>query len=154
MQAHCTFLDPPSLEQLAQTGTAVAHCPQSNAYFSARPFRLREALQCGVKVGLGTDIAGGYSIDIMSAMRQAVMVSRMREGARIMGDLVVKNDAETQLSVDWKEALYLATKGGAIALGLSKGSGTFDVGAPFDAQLSKICKHVQSDGFFVFMCDL
>ena len=58
----------------------MAHCPLSNAYFSAKPFPLREALQRSVKVGLGTDVAGGYSLDIMDAMRQAVAVSRMREG--------------------------------------------------------------------------
>lgn len=91
-----------------------------------------------MKVGLGTDIAGGYSIDIMSAMRQAVMISRMREGARIMGDFVNHDAANSPLSIDWKEALYLATRGGAIALGLQKESGAFCVGAPFDAQLSTI----------------
>ncbi|KAI0755024.1 Metallo-dependent hydrolase [Daedaleopsis nitida] len=139
VQAHCTFLTPPSLARLAQTGTAVAHCPLSNSYFSAEPFRLREALDAGVRVGLGTDIAGGYSIDIMNAMRQAVAVSRMREGARIRGCAGTTRslpvDASPKaLSIDWKEALFLATKGGAAAVGLTEGSGTFAVGAPFDAQ--------------------
>ena len=105
VQAHCTFLDPPSLAHVAQRGTAVAHCPLSNAYFSAEPFRLREALRAGVKVGLGTDIAGGYAIDIMSSMRQAVAVSGMREGARLMRKAVetqpVKDDDDV-LSIDWK----------------------------------------------------
>jgi len=55
----------------------------------------------------------------MNAMRQAVAVSRMRD---------------TNLSIDWKEALYLATRGGALALGLQ---GMFCVGAPFDAQESE-----------------
>lgn len=134
MQAHCTFLAPPSLAHVAAHRTAVAHCPLSNAYFSAEPFRLREALGLGVKVGLGTDIAGGYSIDIMHAMRQAVAVSRMREGARIVG----KVPGGVSLAVDWKEALYLATGGGAVALGLPAGAGTFTVGAPFDAQMSEL----------------
>ncbi|KAL6303480.1 hypothetical protein BKA93DRAFT_735004 [Sparassis latifolia] len=138
VQAHCTFLDPPSLARVAECGTAVAHCPQSNAYFSAEPFPLREALHLGVKVGLGSDIAGGYSIDIMDCMRRAVAVSRMREGARVMGHTTMKlNDGSGELanlSVDWKETLYLATSGGAIALGLPSGSNTFTVGAPFDAQ--------------------
>ena len=121
--------------------TAVAHCPLSNAYFSAEPFRLREALDAGVPVGLGTDIAGGYSIDILNAMRQAVIVSRMREGARVMAnddvDASKEKGTEKPLSIDWKEALYLATTGGATALGLPKGIGTFAVGVPFDAQCSE-----------------
>ena len=143
IQAHCTFLSPPDLANLSKTKTAVAHCPLSNAYFSAQPFRLREALDAGVPVGLGTDIAGGYSIDIMNAMRQAVMVSRMREGRRVMASKTgdpASGTGETEerpLSIDWKEALYLATTGGAAALGLPKGAGTFAVGVPFDAQSSE-----------------
>lgn len=113
----------------------------SNIYFSAEPFRLREALDRGVKVGLGTDIAGGYSADIMNAMRQAVAVSRMRQGRETMGRVKEgQNETsriEKNLAIDWKESLYLATRGGSIALGLN--SGVFEVGAPFDAQMSTIC---------------
>ena len=84
-----------------------------------------------MKVGLGTDVAGGYSLDMMNAMRQAVVVSRMREGNRMMdGGITV----DSKLSIDWKEALFLATRGGAMALGLQ---GIFGVGLPFDAQESK-----------------
>ena len=109
----------------------MAHCPLSNAYFSAKPFPLREALDLQVKVGLGSDVAGGYSLDIMNSMRQAVAVSRMREGER---KLRPNEISPKDLSIDWKESLYLATRGGALALGLQ---GIFQVGAPFDAQESK-----------------
>ncbi|KAL1728585.1 hypothetical protein EV714DRAFT_214809 [Schizophyllum commune] len=135
VEAHCTFLDPPDLDLLEARGSAVAHCPLSNAYFSARPFRLREALSRGVKVGLGSDVAGGYALDLMHAMRHAVAVSRMREGERIIQQQ--DKQAESQdpnLAINWKEALYLATRGGAIALDLPQGAGSFVVGAPFDCQ--------------------
>lgn len=135
IQAHCTFLSSPSLTQLSSLQTSIAHCPLSNAYFSAKPFPLREALERNVKVGLGTDIAGGYSIDIMDSMRQAVAVSRMREGEEILK--AERKKEEGNLSIDWKEALYLATTGGAIAMGLKPGVGTFEVGAPFDVQQSE-----------------
>lgn len=130
MQAHCTFLTLPDLQKIAARGTAIAHCPLSNAYFSAKPFPLREALHSHVKVGLGSDVAGGYSLDIMHSMRQAVAVSRMREGERNLRPSIslIKN-----LSIDWKESLYLATRGGSLALDLE---GMFRVGAPFDAQES------------------
>ncbi|KAF7314425.1 Amidohydro-rel domain-containing protein [Mycena kentingensis (nom. inval.)] len=135
IQAHCTFLTTPCFKRLHARGTAIAHCPLSNAYFSAEPFHLREALDTGVKVGLGTDIAGGYSLDIMTAMRHAVAVSRMREGQRQVAESEKDKVASTPLSINWIESLYLATKGGAEALGLP--TGVFAVGAPFDAQ--KIC---------------
>lgn len=126
----------------------MAHCPLSNAYFSEKPFPLREALQQHIKVGLGTDIAGGYSIDIMNAMRQAVSISRTRQGDRIMArsESGISSAADTEhasLGVDWIEALYLATHGGAVALGLPRGCGKFEVGAPFDAQSSEFW-HIDS----------
>ncbi|KAJ7677483.1 hypothetical protein B0H17DRAFT_944950 [Mycena rosella] len=133
IQAHCTFLDVPSFKHVHSCGTSIAHCPLSNSYFSAEPFRLREALDEGVQIGLGTDIAGGYSLDLMNSMRHAVSISRMRQGAKIMAGLT-DDDGKT-LAIDWKEALYLATKGGAAALGLM--TGVFAVGSPFDAQ--EIC---------------
>jgi len=137
VQAHCTFLEQEELSRVAAFGTAIAHCPLSNAYFSAKPFLLREALERGVKVGLGTDIAGGYSMDIMSAMRQAVVVSRMREGERLIANGNTSDNEVPQtpsLAIDWKESLYLATYGGASALGLPEGCGIFCVGSPFDVQ--------------------
>ncbi|KAJ3794800.1 hypothetical protein GGU11DRAFT_841742 [Lentinula aff. detonsa] len=149
IQAHCTYLSPSSAPLASQRssqdpfillhhlGTAIAHCPLSNIYFSAsRAFCLREALEAQVKVGLGTDIAGGYSLDIMSAMRTAVAVSRVREGERDRERMALQNvDTSSNgksLAIDWKESLFLATLGGARALGVE--SGVFKVGAPFDAQ--------------------
>ncbi|TFK23403.1 Metallo-dependent hydrolase, partial [Coprinopsis marcescibilis] len=130
LQAHCTFLTPPDLNRVAAAGTSIAHCPLSNIYFSTEPFPLREALTKNVKVGLGTDVAGGYSLDIMNAMRSAVAVSRMRDNQRR-----VKHGGQgDSLAVTWQESLYLATRGGSIALGISQKSGVFEVGAPFDAQ--------------------
>ncbi|GLB45496.1 putative amidohydrolase family protein [Lyophyllum shimeji] len=137
IQAHCTFLDAAALARVADRGTAIAHCPLSNAYFSAAPFALREVLAAGVRVGLGTDVAGGYSLDMMSAMRHAVTVSRMREGKRRL-EHAGENEAAESVAIDWKEALYLATQGGKEALGLGRGSGSFEVGAPFDAQQIQI----------------
>jgi len=119
---------------MSQTGSAVAHCPLSNAYFSSTEiFRLREALDRSVKVGLGSDIAGGYDLGIQGVMRMSVAVSRLREGLfkRETGD-----DAPRNPRIDWKESLYLATKGGAEAMDLPRGSGWFNIGAPFDAQQS------------------
>lgn len=137
IQAHCTFLDTPSLAHVSQCGTSIAHCPLSNSYFSAKPFLLREALHAGVKVGLGTDIAGGYSTDIMCSMRQAVIVSRMREGSKILEAESSQTENKGNLGINWAESLFLATKGGAAAMGLHPGVGIFEVGAPFDAQRSK-----------------
>ena len=105
---------------------------------------MREALDSGVKLGLGTDIAGGYQVDIMASMRMAVIVSRMREGAR----LETATHDDRSLEIDWKEALYLATTGGRIALDLEGECDPFQVGLPFDAQQSE-WNASQGLGFFV-----
>lgn len=73
----------------------------------------------------------------MNAMRQAVIMSRVREGARSERQIDAPDGVKVEkgpLSVHWTDVLYLATKGGAEALGLS--SGVFAKGNPFDAQLS------------------
>lgn len=92
-----------------------------------------------MKVGLGTDVAGGYRLDIMSAMRMAVVVANMRENDRqnmIAKGAIVEEDKS--LKVTWIESLYLATTGGMIALGIiEKEKHPFQVGVPFDAQQSQ-----------------
>jgi guanine deaminase len=89
-------------------------------------------------------VAGGYSLDMMNAMRQAVAVSRMREGSRMM-DAGITARADSKLSINWKEALFLATRGGAMALGLQ---GIFGVGLPFDAQESELKQSSIAQAFF------
>ena len=122
---------------MSQAGAAVAHCPLSNAYFSSTEvFRLRKALDRGVKVGLGSDIAGGYELGIQGVMRMSVAVSRLREGFLKRENQAAGDSSVKTPRIDWKESLYLATKGGAEAMGLARGSGWFDVGMPFDAQQS------------------
>ncbi|EJD54470.1 Metallo-dependent hydrolase [Auricularia subglabra TFB-10046 SS5] len=132
VQAHCTFLTPTEMQRLSAAGGKIAHCPLSNAYFSAKQLPLRQALDQKIGVGLGSDCAGGYSLDVMNAMRMAVSTSRIRQGERVLGTVGDSSVGSAPISIDWKEALYLATRGGAAALGLS--TGRFVVGAPFDAQ--------------------
>lgn len=66
----------------------------------------------------------------------SVAVSRLREGLLKRENQTLGESATNNLNprIDWKESLYLATKGGAEAMGLPQGSGWFSVGAPFDAQ--------------------
>ncbi|KAG8981429.1 hypothetical protein FRB90_007254 [Tulasnella sp. 427] len=135
VQAHCTFLQAPELTRMQAAGASIAHCPLSNAYFSSQPFRLKEAFSAGVTVGLGSDVAGGYLIDIMSAMRSAVSTSRMRDGSLREAELEHGDESclpHTDVSINWIEALFLATRGGAEALGLP--IGCLKPGTPFDVQ--------------------
>ncbi|CAK0782316.1 hypothetical protein CVIRNUC_005629 [Coccomyxa viridis] len=76
VMAHGVTLTDAELRLLAERGTALAHCPLSNFYFADIPLDVLRCLAAGVKVGLGTDVAGGYSPSMLSAMRSAVLASK------------------------------------------------------------------------------
>lgn len=142
VMAHCTNLPLQDRELLLQRGTSIASCPLSNAYFSDRPFPMREAIDEGMKVGLGSDIAGGYSLDVGNSMRTAVLVSKYRNQHEQLQGLRPSPDTPSQgmnkdYSITWIESLYLATRGGAASLSppLPERAGLIEEGAPFDAQL-------------------
>ncbi|ODN93476.1 guanine deaminase [Cryptococcus wingfieldii CBS 7118] len=142
LQAHVTYLDEDMSVLMKERGVTIAHCPLSNQYLSERQFPLREALDASLSLGLGTDIAGGYSPSIHTAMRQAVIISRMREGDRcekagcsFAGMKSEKEGGGRDLRVDWKEAMWAATRGGKAGMGLG---GALEVGMEFDAQLIEL----------------
>ena len=60
--AHCVQMSAEEREAMAKAGAGVAHCPLSNAYFAHGVLDVEACIEAGVKVGLGTDIAGGYSV--------------------------------------------------------------------------------------------
>jgi len=93
---------------------------------------------------LGTDISGGYSCSLLNAIRNAVITSKVVEMNRKNGkseNLQIKNGKtensthDLQDVVDYKEAFWLATVGGASVLGISDKIGNFEVGKAFDALL-------------------
>ncbi|MEW5318752.1 MAG: hypothetical protein WDW38_009947 [Sanguina aurantia] len=67
VMAHGTLLSDSDFRLLAAKGTAVAHCPLSNFFLGDACFRVNHALSLGVKVGLGTDVAGGISPSMLTA---------------------------------------------------------------------------------------
>ncbi|WIA23628.1 hypothetical protein OEZ85_000333 [Tetradesmus obliquus] len=82
--AHGTQLMQEDMELMAERGSAVAHCPLSNFYFGDGLFDVSKALSMGLKVGLGTDIAGGYSPSMLQAQRMAVVNSHALKAAALM----------------------------------------------------------------------
>ena len=147
--AHSTHITAQDMQLLKKKGCSVSHCPLSNTYFSERAFPLREVLDNDLKVGLGSDIAGGYSISLNDSMRWSVGVARSREGRRkdkINDPFVQSAESSSEaltkkterLDITWKEAIYVATLGGARAINRSEYLGNFEVGKSFDAQLIQL----------------
>ncbi|CAO3591069.1 unnamed protein product [Absidia cylindrospora] len=120
IMAHGVHLSDKDVQTIAQRGSGVAVCPLSNAYFANGLFSVtRFFQQQQLKMGLGTDVAGGYSPSMMNSMRQAVISSSFWQ--------------DPALQVDWKTALYMATLGGADMIGLADVIGSFAESKQLDA---------------------
>ncbi|CUH69070.1 8-oxoguanine deaminase [Thalassovita autumnalis] len=103
--AHCVKLDGEEIDLFARSRTGVAHCPCSNCRLGSGIAPLRPMRDAGVKVGLGVDgSASNDSGNLMAEARQAMLLQRVARGADAMSA---------------REALEIATRGGAEVLGRS-----------------------------------
>lgn len=126
--AHCTIITEYETRRLQELDCGVAHCPTSNMTvgggFMAAP--IQEFLRLGIKVGLGTDSGGGYSISMLNAMRHAMITSFAR-------DFLDKSDGKAAVSLE--QVFHMATIGGARVVGFGDKVGDFKAGKQFDALL-------------------
>ncbi|MGB2201695.1 MAG: 8-oxoguanine deaminase [Pseudooceanicola atlanticus] len=118
--AHCVKLDGAEIDLFAGSRTGVAHCPCSNCRLGSGIAPVRAMRDAGVPVGLGVD--GSASNDmgqLIGEARQAMLLQRVSLGADAMSA---------------REALEIATRGGADVLGRSD-CGRIAVGARGDVAL-------------------
>lgn len=125
--AHAVHLSAEERQTIKQRGAKISHCPASNTAITSGCAPVREYLNEGLTLGLGTDVSGGFSPSILEECRQAIWVSRFR--AMHDGDAA-------KLSTE--EVLYLATRGGAAVVGLEDKVGGFEVGMEWDAQMVQL----------------
>lgn len=125
--AHAVHLSDEEQLLIKERKSAISHCPASNTALTSGAAPIRDLLDKGIPVGLGTDVSGGFSASILEMVRHAIWVSR--HVAMAKGD-------HYKLSVE--EALYLATRGGAEVVGLSDSIGAFEVGMQWDAQMVEL----------------
>ena len=69
--AHAVHLSDREVARLVETGTRVAHCPASNLFLASGVMPLGRYLEAGMRIGLGSDVAGGPDLSIFGAMRVA-----------------------------------------------------------------------------------
>ena len=74
--AHGIHLSPTERSLIKHRQSKISHCPVSNTSLSSGLCPVRELLDEGITVGLGTDVSGGYSSSMLTAAREAGMVSR------------------------------------------------------------------------------
>ncbi|MEA3390116.1 8-oxoguanine deaminase [Sphingobium sp. CCH11-B1] len=101
--AHCVQLDAQEIELFARSRTGVAHCPCSNCRLGSGIAPLRAMVALGVPVGIGVDgSASSDSGHLLLEARQAMLLQRAVGGPSVF---------------DPRDALFLATRGGAQILG-------------------------------------
>ncbi|WP_234436270.1 amidohydrolase family protein [Streptomyces sp. NRRL S-813] len=126
LAAHAVHLSTHDVRLLADHGAGVAHCPGSNAKLASGIAGLTALQAASVAVGLGTDgPASNDDLDLWEEMRLAMMLARA-----VTGD---------PLALTAKDALLMATRGGAAAVG-RQDVGTLGPGAWADMI------HVSVDG--------
>ena len=118
---HCIHLNPREIAAIAAAQSSVAHCPTSNLFLGSGLIKLDQFLKAGIAVGLGSDVAAGPELNMWQVMRAAIDVQKAR-GAYEPNLRPLRSS----------EAFYLATHGGARALGKAKVIGTLDVGKEAD----------------------
>ncbi len=120
IMAHCVYSSEKEQELIKERGVWIAHCPQSNMNVASGIAPIRKYLDKGLKIGLGSDVAGGSNLSIFRAMTDAIMCSKLRW--RLV------DDSLRPLSVD--EVFHMATRGGGSFFGKV---GAFDEGYEMDA---------------------
>ena len=116
---HMVQITPEHARLVAAGGAGIAHCPRSNALLGCGAAPLADMLAAGVHVGVGTDSpASAVDFDLWDELRTAVFTARAREALP---------DALTA-----RQALELATLGGARALGWGDELGALEVGRRAD----------------------
>jgi 5-methylthioadenosine/S-adenosylhomocysteine deaminase len=117
--AHCVWLDDREISLLAQTSTAVAHCPCSNMKLASGPARIGALRAAGVTLGLGSDgEKENNNLDLLEEMKFASLLEKVSTLDPAAGD-------------PW-DVLAMATIGGAAALGLAAITGSLEPGKRAD----------------------
>jgi guanine deaminase len=120
--AHAIHLSDREVARLVETDAAIAHCPVSNMYIRSGVMPIARYLDEGLRVGLGTDVAGAPELSVITQMRLGFFAHNAR--AVIVGD-----DRPIPGPLEW---IRLGTLGGAQALGLDDVIGSLEAGKEAD----------------------
>lgn len=121
--AHSIWLNEAEYRLLERHKPAVAHCPASNAFLSSGIMNAARMRQGEIPLALGSDVAGGPTLDLFEVMRQAVYQQRLAFAHGIF---------DRTAAMTCENAFYMATLGGARALRLSEKIGSLEAGKDAD----------------------
>jgi len=116
---HMTQLSESDIQLIAETGSHIVHCPESNLKLASGFCPVAKCIAAGVNVALGTDSAASNNdLDMFSEMRTAALLAKG-----------VSGDASAVPAIT---ALKMATINGAKALGIDDITGSLSIGKAAD----------------------
>jgi 5-methylthioadenosine/S-adenosylhomocysteine deaminase len=119
--AHCIWISENEVALLRERDAKVLHCPTSNLKLGSGIARIPELLSRGISVSLGADGAPcNNTLDMFQEMRLAALIQKPLHGPSVMTAGTV---------------FELATRGGAIALGCDRETGSLEPGKKADMVL-------------------
>jgi guanine deaminase len=113
--AHGIHLCDTECERLAQTDSAIAHCPTSNMFIGSGLFPMKRMQDHGIKIGMGTDVGGGTSFNMLQTLADSYKMQQLKGN-----------------NLSPEQSFYLATLGGAKALDMDDKIGNFTIGKEAD----------------------
>ena len=120
IMAHCVLSGEEEVALMKERGVYVAHCPQSNTNLASGVAPVRRYLEQGLRLGLGSDVAGGNQMSIFRAMADAIQASKLRWR--------LQDESLAPLTVP--EVFWVGTMGGGSFFGKV---GSFEAGYELDA---------------------
>jgi 8-oxoguanine deaminase len=128
--AHCVHLNQEEIELFAKTGTSVAHCPSSNMRLGSGIAPIRRLVDAGANVSLAVDgSASNDTSNFLAEIRQALLLHRLPEAHR---DGLQPGPAPHEKWFSAEDVLWMATRGGAKALGMADEVGSIEPGKAAD----------------------
>ncbi|WP_338092940.1 guanine deaminase [Chromobacterium amazonense] len=114
---HGIHLSDEELDAFRDSGASLAHCPTSNFFLGSGSLNLRPCVESArpISLGLGTDLGAGTSFSMLQTMNAAYMAAQ--------------SHGKPLSAV---QAFYLATRGGAEALGIADKVGSIAPGMEAD----------------------
>ena len=115
LAVHMTQLRDDEIQLLARAGSHVIHCPESNMKLASGICPVKQLVEAGVNVALGTDsCSSNNDLNMFGEMRSAAMLAK------------ISNMDATAVTAE--QVLKMATINGATALGISDITGSLEVG--------------------------
>ena len=117
--AHAVWVSDAEVAVLKARGVGVSHNPESNMKLASGTAPVPAYLKAGVALGLGTDgAASNNDLDMFESMRMAAFLHKLQ--------------SMDPRAVSAKDALQMATMGGARALGMERQIGSLETGKKAD----------------------